>query len=1535
MRIFLDLPGLDGTGDIPGLRTAFELADFNLAIDSFTATNGTGGNNLSAIGITLGNLSFETMLLLRAANDGVDFGRATIKVMGERDGQLIEVERLTLEGVQVALVTSADGGASQAALTYDKITIRSNGFNADGTPNGKLDSSVSYTITDTPVTGEPVNVLIQPQTGSFQPSLGADAHRFVFAKIEGIKGDSVNVAFKDQFQLAGVDLDLQKLLTLQDSTSGRLAPVSMDFDASAPGLTDLIALSVGSKKIDLTYVFDGLGPLSNAPKLAVSLSQIRILGVERLDGTQTRVTFAFDTVTITGDAKDGSSFAPITATGLLDRFDRDARPMDNGLFYDTDTPLPHGTSDLSYRLAIFDGNFPATRPVDDDLTDAEAPAGMLTQGFEHDLLGDFQFRRGGGAVSSFTTEGFAIDLPSLGSEGRQFWADVGQEIGNLRFVIRDATGAVTGYFELTDAYVAGFAQQAGFADRLMLGFSRLVEFKLVETPTGSTFKPVFDSGTGPRATINNPGLFDPTDLAPEWAEGGTEFSGFFFTAGFAGSSQTEGFEDGLVASSFALSATPVETPFGLNPGETPDIALSQFTLDFAAGNPDVQKLIQFATTEEVLPEVTFFLTVPGPGGETVYSAWRFTDLRLNSVVDGSGKIRLGFTFDSVQMVDAGLEGATKGFVFPSPTDDVLTIGTQSGGGQIGFDGNLPGRQDSTPGADGEIRLQIDGLAGGATDAGLDAPFEVLAYYFRSDAVVTYPPSGNPEQAVPEFTPLVVDFAPGQAGLTGLLAALASGDLLPFGTLYDYPPGADPSDPDFAGNRREIDLTGLQVLGYSETAEGSVRVIFGPSTMTLRQMAGGGVFSEQDVIFEGGGLNAHLIDDGSFDAGPRAVFDGFAQAFLDFDQKNVTGGSVVAGFEDQYEALDFGLDLTGLATGDAAVLSVVLPNNGPGLTRLLDHTRNGEGFPTLKLSLAAQGPDGLVTYQMVTLYNVFLDQARRGTDTTTVRFTATLADVDIATLDENGFIALGRPGALGDAAPGFSEIVLDAGTNDVVRGTSSNDQLNGGDGDDDLSGAEGFDVLLGGAGNDTLRVSDLADVVDGGDGIDTLDMSGFAGPQGLNINLTAGSVSMAGTTRTVAFVDIDNAVGSGRDDTITGSASDNVIEGGAGADVMDGGEGNNTLSYKGSSIGVLVDLETQSASLGDAEGDSFVNFVHIEGSSHDDTLTGDDARNRIFGGAGNDVLTGSGDFDFLFGGSGNDRLVAGVDETAFSGNEIYRGGDGFDTMVFFGNGGFVNAINRATFAEIERLEFSIAVHGGGGRYIFTSTQFDSIEVIRAGGRPSGNPNRIAIDILADGVTGIDLSAVNVVGFGLSDSIAISGHLGARNTIIGSSVRDLIFGQELADRLVGGEGRDAINGGGDRDRLEGGLGNDKLSGGKGNDQVFGEDGNDTVSGGGGRDTVGGGLGRDLLSGNAGTDSFRFISFAAMDGDVIRDFGAGETVDFRGAGVVGFGAFDGTAGMIRFRTQGGNGFLEADIDGDSAVDFTLTLNGVGSFDAGSLIF
>ena len=156
---------------------------------------------------------------------------------------------------------------------------------------------------------------------------------------------------------------------------------------------------------------------------------------------------------------------------------------------------------------------------------------------------------------------------------------------------------------------------------------------------------------------------------------------------------------------------------------------------------------------------------------------------------------------------------------------------------------------------------------------------------------------------------------------------------------------------------------------------------------------------------------------------------------------------------------------------------------------------------------------------------------------------------------------------------------------------------------------------------------------------------------MTVNLATG-VGTWGDAQGDSYTNIENVVGSDYDDTLTGDANANVLEGGAGADVLDGGAGSDTASYESSSSGVTVNLATNSATGGDAQGDTFTSIENLTGSNYNDTLTGDANANILAGGLGNDTLSG---------GDGSDLF-------------IFQMGDGTDTINGGAGGGWIDAIS---------------------------------------------------------------------------------------------------------------------------------------------------------------------------------------------------------------------------------------------------------------------
>jgi serralysin len=238
-------------------------------------------------------------------------------------------------------------------------------------------------------------------------------------------------------------------------------------------------------------------------------------------------------------------------------------------------------------------------------------------------------------------------------------------------------------------------------------------------------------------------------------------------------------------------------------------------------------------------------------------------------------------------------------------------------------------------------------------------------------------------------------------------------------------------------------------------------------------------------------------------------------------------------------------------------------------------------------------------------------------------------------------------------------IIVAGSFENLTGSSFNDILTGSSGNNTITAGAGNDTVDGGAGDDLIYLGDGDDYVN----ITSLGNDTFYGGNGNDF--------IYGYTGNEFYY------GEAGNDTLKGSSGNDTIIGGAGADNLDGGIGIDTLSYVGSSAGVIVNLAANTASGGDATGDIIVagSFENLTGSSFNDILTGNSGNNTITAGAGNDTVDGgSGDDliylgdgddyvnitslgnDTFYGGNGNDFIYG------YTGNESYYGEAGNDTLL---------------------------------------------------------------------------------------------------------------------------------------------------------------------------------------------------------------------------------------------------------------------------------
>lgn len=167
---------------------------------------------------------------------------------------------------------------------------------------------------------------------------------------------------------------------------------------------------------------------------------------------------------------------------------------------------------------------------------------------------------------------------------------------------------------------------------------------------------------------------------------------------------------------------------------------------------------------------------------------------------------------------------------------------------------------------------------------------------------------------------------------------------------------------------------------------------------------------------------------------------------------------------------------------------------------------------------------------------------------------------------------------------------------------------------------------------------------------------------------------------------------------------------------------------------------------------------FDGGAGDDVYVGTDEGEVINGNDGNDILFGNGGDDFISGGSGDDEIYGGDGNdyiVAWTGNDFADGGDGIDTIRYYGDSGVID------------LESGIATINVG------DTSFTDI---------------ILNFEIVYGTKGDDI-------------------------ITGSSGDEELYGNSGNDIIDGGAGNDFISGDAGMDTITGGAGNDTLSGGKG--------------------------------------------------------------------------------------------------------------------------
>ena len=164
---------------------------------------------------------------------------------------------------------------------------------------------------------------------------------------------------------------------------------------------------------------------------------------------------------------------------------------------------------------------------------------------------------------------------------------------------------------------------------------------------------------------------------------------------------------------------------------------------------------------------------------------------------------------------------------------------------------------------------------------------------------------------------------------------------------------------------------------------------------------------------------------------------------------------------------------------------------------------------------------------------------------------------------------------------------------------------------------------------------------------------------------------------------DSINGRGGDDTLLGYDGADQLNGWTGSDELDGGRGFDRTTFVKAGEAVDVDFSARRVA---ADGRGFADTVTeveiVRGAKHQvNTLTGDDAANRLFGGLLADTLSG---------GDGSDQLWGEPAESAWGAGDTLNGGAGRDHLL---PGQGANTIDGGTSSDT--LNYYHAVRSTSG------------------------------------------------------------------------------------------------------------------------------------------------------------------------------------------------------------------------------------------------
>ncbi|MHC4281808.1 MAG: hypothetical protein ACYSWZ_02365, partial [Planctomycetota bacterium] len=517
--------------------------------------------------------------------------------------------------------------------------------------------------------------------------------------------------------------------------------------------------------------------------------------------------------------------------------------------------------------------------------------------------------------------------------------------------------------------------------------------------------------------------------------------------------------------------------------------------------------------------------------------------------------------------------------------------------------------------------------------------------------------------------------------------------------------------------------------------------------------------------------------------------------------------------------------------------------------------------------------------------------------------------------------------VGIGGQGNDIIELNLGTSDITY------ELEGGLGDDTIKvtgggggtihGGVGNDTLTGGAGNDIIWGEEGNDTIDGGGGYDIL-----FGDQGRYFDSESDPDPLI-TSRITGSDGDDTIYGGTEDDIIIGAGGDDTLNGDAGNDVIIGDGGrfayldvgghfeisavlpDSYNSYTPPGINDYVDPGVISDDIDEIHDDVLEIFHATDlGFGGNDTISGGEGGDLIFGGTADDLINGNAGDDLIFGGKGfddihgdaNDDIIFGEDQadtiSGNEGNDVISGGTGNDYIhgnahndVMKGDSGadvmFGDAGEDLVFGQTEPdvlmggIDNDLVVGGTG-----SDIMFGDDGVVAKLDPSDGTGSKVIYNT-------IDFSEITIDNL-LSDALSEEGNYYDGDIRTVDLIQTYVVAGDGNDYLSGNAGDDLMFGGGGDDTMGGDvdprletfdrpteISEDVMIGDGGRitfdrrryrsiatvigSDTTGEPFNDTIYGDNGNDYILGGRGDDILAGGHGPDRGA-TDEEASDNDVI---------------------------------------------------------------------